>query len=97
MNISLRTHVRLNITASDMHRTLNSLPRVDYEFTDWDFLRHEDVMDELIHPTRAYHPTTGYRMLMALIHRQGEPGVAARLLPHAARPAGGPHRTRSLV
>lgn len=84
LNIS---HVELEITASELHHMLQRLPRMDYELSDWKFLPYEELMDELLRPTRVYHPTSGYRMLMALIHRHGEPRIIEQFGPPPTRPS----------
>lgn len=71
LNVSLCARVALDIPAGELDRRLRALPRADYEFTDWTFLRHEELLGELSNPTRSYHPASGYRMLMELIHRYG--------------------------
>ncbi len=77
LSISICAHVVLDISSTELNQILTSLPRTDYEFTEWAFLTHEEILAELFHPTRLYHPTSGYCMLMALIKRYGEPRVAA--------------------
>ena len=77
LSISICAHVVLDISSNELNQILKSLPRTDYEFTEWTFLTHKELLKELFQPTRPYHPTSGYRMLMALIKRYGEPRVAA--------------------
>ena len=74
--VSLCAHVVVDLSSKELDRVLDSLPRTDYEFSEWDFLSHEELLDELIHPKRQYHPTSRYRMFMALIRRFGEPRLA---------------------
>lgn len=83
LNVSLCTHVVLNTHSSELDKILQALPRKDYEFTDWTFVSHEELMGELFQPRRAYHPTSGYRILMGLLRRYGEPKVAEMFLHHA--------------
>ncbi len=80
LNISVCAHATLNISTAEMKRMLE-IPRIDYEFDDWKFLTHKKLLDELFYPdsTRPYHPTSGYRMLMALIKRHGEPWMMSEL------------------
>jgi hypothetical protein len=75
LSVSICAHVIVDLTSKELSRILESLPRTDYEFSEWDFLSHEQLLDELFHPSRLYHPTSGYRMLMALIKRFGEPKI----------------------
>jgi isopentenyldiphosphate isomerase len=76
LSISICGHVVLNLSSTELDQILKSLPRTDYEFTEWAFLTHKQLIQELFQPSRLYHPTSGYRMLMALIKRYGEPKVA---------------------
>ena len=71
--VSICAHAVVNLSSKELSHILEGLPRTDYEFLEWDFLSHEELLDELFHPSRPYHPTSGYRMLMALIKRFGEP------------------------
>ncbi|HNT77321.1 MAG TPA: hypothetical protein PKH77_20090 [Anaerolineae bacterium] len=80
LNISLCVHITLNIQYKELNQRLFLLPRTDYEFAEWAFVTHEDLASELLKPSRIYHPSSGYRMLMALIKRYGEPVVAEKFL-----------------
>lgn len=80
LGVSLCAHAVLKIDSSELGKVLLGLPRTDYEFTEWAFLSHEELLNELFRPSRPYHPTSGYRMLMALIRRFGEPIVAEKFL-----------------
>jgi isopentenyldiphosphate isomerase len=71
--VSICAHAVVDLSSKELSQILEGLPRTDYEFSEWDFLSHEELLDELFHPSRPYHPTSGYRMLMALIKRFGEP------------------------
>lgn len=42
LGVSLCGHVVLNISSDKLRRIIRSLPRMDYEFTAWDFLEYED-------------------------------------------------------
>jgi isopentenyldiphosphate isomerase len=77
LNISICGHAILDINSAELNRIIEGLPRTDYEFSEWRFITHRELLNELFHPTRLYHPTSGYRMLMALIRRYGEPKVAS--------------------
>lgn len=80
LNVSLCTHVVLDISASELNQRLLILPRTDYEFSEWVFLTHDELLGELFRPTKAYHPSSGYRILMGLIRRYGEPTVVEKIL-----------------
>jgi len=82
LNICLCVHVPLDIDHQELSRILKVLPRRDYEFTEFDFLDHDELVKELTHATgtRPYHPTSRYRMLLALIRKYGEADFARRIL-----------------
>jgi isopentenyldiphosphate isomerase len=71
--VSICAHAVVDLSSEELSQILEGLPRTDYEFSEWHFLSHEELLDELFRPNRTYHPTSGYRMLMALIKRFGEP------------------------
>lgn len=79
LNVSLCGHLVVNISSFELDRLLLVTPRTDYEFNEWGFLTYDELLSELFRPTRAYHATSGYRMLMALIRRYGEPAIADRI------------------
>jgi isopentenyldiphosphate isomerase len=79
LSISVCAHAVLDIESAELNQILKCLPRTDYEFTEWEFLTHEELLNELFNATRPYHPTSRYRILLALIRRYGEPKVAERL------------------
>jgi len=72
LNVSLTGYALLDLTHEELSKIIKSLPRHDYEFTEHDYLSFEQIAKELKNPTRPYHPTSRYRMLMALLHRYGE-------------------------
>lgn len=80
LNISLCGHVILNISSAQLRKIIRGLPRMDYEFTAWDFLEYRDdeLVADILHPSLPYHPTTRYRLLMALIKKNGIPSGAER-------------------
>ncbi len=82
LNISMCGIVTLNISSAELSRIIRSLPRVDYEFNAWDFLEYEDqeLMREILNPSPRtdYLPTSRYRMLMALMKKNGLPAGAER-------------------
>ncbi|MGB9774883.1 MAG: hypothetical protein ACPL4I_12870 [Bacteroidota bacterium] len=77
--ISLCGHAVIDLSARELDQVLKNLPRTDYEFSEWDFLSHRELLNELFHPTRPYHPSSRYRMFLALIRRFGEPRLAEAL------------------
>ena len=79
LNCSLATQFRLELTSSEVSSILEAKPRTDYEFTDWAFLSFSELISELKYPKRVLHPTSGYRILLALVHKYGIPRLAATL------------------
>ena len=75
-NISLVGLVTLGLNQRELSEIIATLPRNDYEFTDVTFLSFQEMAEQLLRPTRSYHPTSRYRMLMTLLHRLGEPNFA---------------------
>jgi len=75
LNVSLCGHAVLDISSEQLDRIIRALPRPDYEFTAWNYLQHEDaeLIAEILSRSRPYHPTSGYRMLMALMKKNGIP------------------------
>lgn len=80
LNASLCGFIKTNLTADQLRRILRGMPRRDYEFVAWDFLNYEpeELITEIRSPSLAYHPTTRYRLLMALMHREGMPRFGER-------------------
>lgn len=79
LNIALCAHVQLDITSTELDTTLHGIPRRDYEFPEWDFIEQDKLIDEVFQPIRSYHPTSRYRMLMAMIRHSNEPQMANAL------------------
>jgi pyrimidine deaminase RibD-like protein len=75
LGISLCTTVELSLSSDDLIPILRANPRTDYEFTEWAFLdcERESLMTELLNPSKRYHPTTEYRLLMTFLKYFGPP------------------------
>lgn len=75
MGVSLCVFTELGIESNKLDTLLRGLHRTDYEFTEWSFLEFSPsvLFKEMLHPQpgRVYHSSSGYRMLMALLHRFG--------------------------
>jgi len=80
MNISIVGLVTLDLNHEELSKIIASLPRSDYEFTDYEFMTIQRTATELVRPTRNYHPTSRYRILMTLLHRYGEPNFARKFI-----------------
>lgn len=77
LNVSLCGHVVLNISSNQLSDTIKRKPRKDKEFTAWEYLPCDEdaLMSEILKPRLGYeyHPTSGYRLLMTLVKRNGLP------------------------
>lgn len=89
--------VRLGCDSLTLTKILRTHPRNDYEFGDFAFLGWDDVAQEVVRPTRDYHPTASIRMLMAgfahfgpmaFVERLVDARVAAPTGPAEVRPGG---------
>ncbi|MGH9751764.1 MAG: hypothetical protein ACREA2_03190 [Blastocatellia bacterium] len=80
MNLSLCALVRIKRDASSLDAHLTSKLRTDYEFGRTVFLSSDEALSEIVSPSLDYHPTSRYRMLMALFHAHGEDWIKARLV-----------------
>lgn len=80
LNVSLCAIATLSITCQDLRKLLRGMPRIDSEFTAWDFLqyREDELIPEIVDGSMPYHPTSKFRLLMALLHRNGLPTNAER-------------------
>lgn len=83
MNCSLMCVIHLAVSSDELNQVVQNQPRPDYEFTDWAFLAFEEVREELTVHQRILHPTSEYRMLLALVNRYGVPRVM-EFLSHRA-------------
>lgn len=83
LNISICAYAELNLDSPTLDKVLRGALRTDDEFTEWLFLelQQEEMIKELTQPTRSYHPTSGYRMLMALLKQFGVPKELEKTLP----------------
>jgi len=88
-NISLCVYAPINLDSKRLGSILSAKPRSDWEFTEWRFLEVEEeaIIREMNRRGGNPHPTTGYRMLMLLLKRFGEP-TRRRFAPEARRRGG---------
>jgi hypothetical protein len=82
LNCSLAAIFPLILSSEELANRLKAKPRTDYEFCNWTFLSFSELTKELIRPTRPLHPTSGYRMLLALAWHFGVPRLV-QILPRA--------------
>lgn len=80
MNISLCAHISLNLDSEELNHRLRLLPRKDNEFSEWQFMTHRELIDELRSPTNTHHASTGYRIVFALIKRFGDTAALEKIL-----------------
>lgn len=73
LNVSLCAFIELNHKAKELDQIMAAGKRTDDEFSEWDYLdfQLEDLLKELRYPSKIYHPTSGYRILLSLIKRFG--------------------------
>lgn len=76
LNVSLCLMVRLKIGREVLDGIISGNPRTDSEMTAWTYIPYndEEMMFEILFgaPDRPYHPTARYRLLMALMMKNGE-------------------------
>ena len=75
LNCSVCAILPIDLNHTELDTVLRAKPRTDYEFSDWKFMTYPELAEELRNPTLRQHPSTGYRILLALANRFG----AARL------------------
>jgi len=78
MNLSLCALVRIKLDASSLRAHLASNLRSDYEFDRTLFFSSDEALSEVVSPSLAHHPTSRYRMLMALFNAHGVDWIKAR-------------------
>ena len=81
MNCSVAAALRINLSSTELNEILEAMPRTDYEFTEWRFLSYPELAEELRTPALLHHPSSGYRILLALANRYGAARVADVLFP----------------
>ncbi|MEW6417727.1 MAG: hypothetical protein AB1480_06360 [Nitrospirota bacterium] len=79
-NFALAALVLLKLDRSELNAIIDKHPRTDYEFQDWTFISWDEIPNELLKPTRIYHPTTGIRMFYAGLFKFGAPGLNRQLM-----------------
>lgn len=67
-NVDFCCYLPILLTTSDV-LARGFLDRQDDEFQGFEFIQLEKVAQELLRPTRLYHPTSRYRMFCLLRHR----------------------------
>ncbi len=75
LNIAICVYADLRIEESELTARIQAGVRPDYEFDRFEFMDadRETLTREVFRPTRHYHPTSGLRLLYALLKRHGGP------------------------
>jgi len=84
LNCSIAGVAYLPINSKDLASLLRTGGRPDQELDEFLFVSEDQLMDELRDPSRTYHTTAQYRMLLFLASRNSFPAVV-RNIAHAAR------------
>lgn len=71
MNCSLCGLIKLEISSEELQKILQVKPKKDQEFTEWCFLSYNQLKKEFLHPSKEYHPSSKYRIFLALLHKYG--------------------------
>lgn len=71
LNCSFVVMVTLDADSIDLDKIIREAHRSDIEFTDWEFMDIRDIALEILKGKREYHPTSGYRVLMAHMRQYG--------------------------
>jgi len=71
-NMAMVCAVHLSLSQEDVAARLRTANRLDNEFSSIEFVDIESVPRELVCPSRAYHPSTGIRMVYAYLHQRGQ-------------------------
>jgi hypothetical protein len=79
LNCGLCCVARLSINAATLSALIGAKPRADYEFTDYRFFSIDEAIEMLRYPTLSLHPTSEYRLFLALSYLLTPPKVARKL------------------
>ncbi|NRF72423.1 hypothetical protein HLB44_36285 [Aquincola sp. S2] len=79
LNCGLCCVARLSIDAAMLSAIISAKPRQDYEFTDYRFFSIDEAIEMLRYPTLRLHPTSEYRLFLALSWLLTPPKLARRL------------------
>lgn len=78
-NFAMIALVNINETAETLGQRLKTVTRKDNEFSAVDFIDVEGIPDEMLNPSREYHPSTAIRMAYAHIHLRGQSALRRAL------------------
>ncbi len=71
-NLAFICAVHLRLPQEDVTARLRTSNRPDNEFGAIEFISLDSVPNELVSPSRVYHPSTGIRMVYAYLHERGQ-------------------------
>lgn len=79
LNCGLCCVLRLSIDSTTLSSIIAAQPRPDYEFTEHRFYTVNEAVELLRHPNIPLHPTSEYRLFLALCHLLTPPTLARKL------------------
>lgn len=79
LNCGLCCLVRLSIDSATLSAIISAKPRQDTEFTEFKFCSLDEAVELLRHPNIPLHPTSEYRLFVALSHLLTPPRLARKL------------------
>ena len=83
-NLAMVCSVHLHLSAADVDARLRTVNRVDNEFGAIDFIEVDRIPEEMVNPSRTYHPSTGIRMVYAYLSQRGQHSLRKRLAVEVA-------------
>ncbi len=88
LNCSMAAVAYLPMSSKDLEALLRTGGRPDPEIEEFLFISEDQLLNELRDPTRPYHTTAQYRMLLFLASRSSFPAVV-RSIAHLEKGSGG--------
>jgi len=81
INFAIVTIVTLNMDYKQLSAIMDKHPKVDEEFDNWNFIKFNDIHDELVHSKQMpHHPSTGLRLIYASLYKYGAAETNLRIL-----------------
>jgi len=87
LNCSIAAVAFLPIDSHSLDTVIRAGHRPDREFDDWRYLKENELLSELLYPTRSYHTTAPYRMLVFLASRSSFRTLVRRIVSQDKEPA----------
>ena len=85
MNVSVAGLVTLPQDRNYLDAVIARRPRQDYEFAKWEFMRRDALAEELVRPSKEYHPSSGLRMFLAGIVKFGVYEFGVQIVKEATK------------